>query len=328
MLTHWGRVTHICRRQAIIWTNAGILLICPLEINFSEILIEIYIFSFMKMHLKLSSGICHLSRPQCVKYFRCSIILPILSIADVCPSFTRIIQGCFIGIKAIVFVSQSSISIQKFLRIWLNSVAIQLQQIATNQQLCAWVLRCTVGDAPRQPGLANVAFRCITPYNEIHMWTNPATKKQLCGMRCHVMTSSWVPQGENCFEWELYWSDIDSTILTDKSFDGRRHWRPTSSVLNSRLDSVEFTFRVWRTLFSYLRQLKYRRIPYMKLAGMGTINGIYALKTHWGRSKMADIFQTTFSNGYSWMKKCEFRLKFHWSLFLRVLLTIFHHWFR
>ena len=55
--THWGRVTHICvsklnitgsdnglspgRRQAIIWTNAGILSIEPLRTNFSEIVIEI-----------------------------------------------------------------------------------------------------------------------------------------------------------------------------------------------------------------------------------------------------------------------------------------------
>ena len=61
-LTHWGRVTHICvnklttivsdnglspdRRQAIIWTNAGLLLIGPLGTNFSEILIEILTFSF------------------------------------------------------------------------------------------------------------------------------------------------------------------------------------------------------------------------------------------------------------------------------------------
>ena len=44
------------RRQAIIWTNDGILLIGPLGTNFSEILIEIYIFSFKKMHLKISSG--------------------------------------------------------------------------------------------------------------------------------------------------------------------------------------------------------------------------------------------------------------------------------
>ena len=42
--------------QAIIWTNAGILLIGPLGINFSEILIEIITFSFMKMRLKVSSA--------------------------------------------------------------------------------------------------------------------------------------------------------------------------------------------------------------------------------------------------------------------------------
>ena len=78
-LTHWGRVTHICvsklitigsdnglspgRRQAIIWTNAGILLIRPLGTNFSEILIEIYRFSFNKMYLKRSSGKC---QPFCL----------------------------------------------------------------------------------------------------------------------------------------------------------------------------------------------------------------------------------------------------------------------
>ena len=71
-LTHWGRVTHIClsnltiivsdnglspgRRQAIIWTNAGILLIGPLGTNLSEILIGIQIFSFKKMHLKMASA--------------------------------------------------------------------------------------------------------------------------------------------------------------------------------------------------------------------------------------------------------------------------------
>ena len=71
-LTHWGRVTHIyvnkltiigsdnglspSRRQAIIWTNAGILLIRPLGANFSEILIEILTFSFKKMQFKVSSA--------------------------------------------------------------------------------------------------------------------------------------------------------------------------------------------------------------------------------------------------------------------------------
>ena len=44
------------RHQAIIWTNAGILLIRHLGTNFSEISIEIHILSFTKMHLKMSSG--------------------------------------------------------------------------------------------------------------------------------------------------------------------------------------------------------------------------------------------------------------------------------
>ena len=51
-------------------------------------------------------------------------------------------------------------------------------------------------------------------------------------------------------------------------------------------------------------------------------------KTHWGREKMAAIFQTTFSYAFSWMKILKFRLRFHWSLFPRVQLTIFQHWFR
>ena len=78
-LTHWGRVTHICvskltifgsdnglsprRRQAIIWTNAGILSTGPLGTKVSEILIEIFTFSFKKMHLKMPSGKW---RPSCL----------------------------------------------------------------------------------------------------------------------------------------------------------------------------------------------------------------------------------------------------------------------
>ena len=46
------------QRQAIIWTNAGILLIGPLGTNFSEILIEIQTFSLRKIRLKMSSAKC------------------------------------------------------------------------------------------------------------------------------------------------------------------------------------------------------------------------------------------------------------------------------
>ena len=84
-LTHQGPVTHICvgnltiigsdnglspgRRQAIIWTNAAILLIGPLGTNFSEISIEMQTFSFKKMRLKVSSAAI-LPRPQCVNSLR------------------------------------------------------------------------------------------------------------------------------------------------------------------------------------------------------------------------------------------------------------------
>ena len=44
------------RRQTIIWTKDGLLLIGPLGTNFSEILIGIQTFSFKKMHLKMSSA--------------------------------------------------------------------------------------------------------------------------------------------------------------------------------------------------------------------------------------------------------------------------------
>ena len=42
-------------RQAIIWTNAGILLTGPLWTNFDQILFKIYTFSFKKMYLKMSA---------------------------------------------------------------------------------------------------------------------------------------------------------------------------------------------------------------------------------------------------------------------------------
>ena len=69
-LIDWGRVTHICvgnitiigsdnclspgRRHAIIWTDAGILLIGPSATDVNEILIKNHTFSFKKIYLKMS----------------------------------------------------------------------------------------------------------------------------------------------------------------------------------------------------------------------------------------------------------------------------------
>ena len=62
------------RHQAIIWTNAGILLIGPLGTNFSEILIEIQTFFEENT---FENVVCEMlfisSRPQCVNLisYRC-----------------------------------------------------------------------------------------------------------------------------------------------------------------------------------------------------------------------------------------------------------------
>ena len=95
--THWGWITHIWvnkltiigsdnglspgRRQAIISTNAGILLIGTFGTNFNEILSEMNTFSFKKMHLKMSSAKW---RPFCLNlnmlmYSLCALVSAELS---------------------------------------------------------------------------------------------------------------------------------------------------------------------------------------------------------------------------------------------------------
>ena len=70
-------------------------------------------------------------------------------------------------------------------------------------------------------------------------------------------------------------------------------------------------------------------IAFISDVNCGAIPGVYTQEfgmcplTQWGGDKMAAISQTIFSNALSWIKMFEFRLKFHWSLFLRVQLTIF-----
>ena len=86
VLTYWGRVTHICvanptvigsdnglspsQRQAIIWSNAGILSIEPQRTHVSEILIGTHTFLLKNACQKaVCKMVAILSRPQCVKQF-------------------------------------------------------------------------------------------------------------------------------------------------------------------------------------------------------------------------------------------------------------------
>ena len=71
-----------------------------------------------------------------------------------------------------------------------------------------------------------------------------------------------------------------------------------------------------------------RYITFSKSQSISPYSYVFTPLTHWGRVNMDAISQMTFSNAFSWMKMLEFRLKFRWSLFLRVQFNIFQHWFR
>ena len=107
-----------------------------------------------------------------------------------------------------------------------------------------------------------------------------------------------------------------------------------------RVDIVirfRYTYFIYRSasLANYLSAV-YKWCPC--LLHMGSDNSLTVLLigyiplqidvTHYDWGKVAAVFQTTFWNGFSWIKMHQLRLIFHWSLFPRVQLTIFQHWFK
>ena len=105
------------RRQAIIWTIAGILLIGPLGTNFSEILNGIQTFSFKKMHLQMSSAKW---RPSCLglnvlNYVSKGVLNTITdTIYPMTNSTSRKICTCFFVFFNVVL----SWNVQKFVAVW------------------------------------------------------------------------------------------------------------------------------------------------------------------------------------------------------------------
>ena len=87
------------RRQAIIWTNAGMLLIRPLGANFREILIEIQTFSLKKIRLKMSAAKCCSFRLglNVLKHLYNSRVFMIKSVTD-WPDFRKGCRECGPGI--------------------------------------------------------------------------------------------------------------------------------------------------------------------------------------------------------------------------------------
>ena len=159
LITHWGRVTHICvcnltiigwnngfspgRHQAIIWTSDGMLLIWPPGTKFSEMIIEIHIVSFEKMHSKISL-VCEMAaiscRSQCVKVSciqsRASVVLWFAQICyeflvELLGLFTRVFQDWITGIGVIEIAPVP----EKYpWRVWEKSTITKPQKNTTNRQ--------------------------------------------------------------------------------------------------------------------------------------------------------------------------------------------------
>ena len=214
MLIHWGRVTHICvsklttigsdngwspgRRQTIIW-------ITPLGTNFSGIITEIYIFSFKKMHLKLSSGNF---RPFCLCLnvlnlsFGCMVILSRIVVH--LPTFfmvaSPVLPGCLwsnqlvksIGTNKLrprqngnhfaddIFLNENFWTLDKFSLKYVTCGLID--KMAALVQIMAWR---RWGDKP----LSEAMLVCFTDasldLNELnHNKTQPSTDRVHLGIHC------------------------------------------------------------------------------------------------------------------------------------------------
>ena len=100
---------------------------------------------------------------------------------------------------------------------------------------------------------------------------------------------------------------------------------PADTVLTTNLILCSSMF-LWLSMISYhICGMNYVRWYGPSDLKISRNTGVF---THWGQDKMAAISHMTYSKAFSWMKMFEFRLQFHWSLFPRVQLITFQHWFK
>ena len=187
----------------------------------------------------------------------------------------------------------------------------------------------------------------------IHRWpVNSRTNGPLSGKCFHLITSSW-------FTSRAVNDSTADRAASKQRVGNKSKGLPTSGGLPYRKDDFEIFHKKFGTLINLTFLMVDNPAPYAKkshqlfaaenitLSAMASdpkettyvspsrelgrhISYTFCLQllTHWGLDKMDAISQTTLSNAFLWMKMFEFWLKFHLSLFLRVQLTIFQHWFR
>ena len=169
------------QRQAIIWTNAGIMLIGPLGTNISEILIAIHTFSLKKMHLKMSSGKW---RPFCLSFnvISCCMLFQkgeALKWKLHC-NWLKCLQNLW------HFSGQTPWCGLSHLRLWRTATACSLVRLYHPAPMLAW---CGEGSYPHSGGLALTVWlfqfslaRCLFPTAPCHQ-TSSARKTWSLGRR-------------------------------------------------------------------------------------------------------------------------------------------------
>ena len=142
-----------------------------------------------------------------------------------------------------------------------------------------------------------------------HHKTGSTLVQVMACLTCHYLNQCWP---SNIVTWSWWWP-LSKPMLTYHHL-----WSVTFvlfiiSLIRSRLTDV----------------IAHPNLGYMyHCCWLYHITQYFIELTHWGRDEMGNISQMTFSNIFSSIKMFKFQLTFHWSLFLRVQLTIFQHWFR
>ena len=167
------------------------------------------------------------------------------------------------------------------------------------------------------------------PWNSMELWNIDINKFHNWGSVFHCLLhdfmslyirqsiSSWnieIFQFQNNFLVPLILVKWRYSILNGGLLKAKFRWY--SSTQNGVPDA-QLVF-----LFQFLDRKMPEEHPRQAIHTMATV------WTHWSRDKTAAISQKTSVNAFSWMKMHEFRLRFQWSLFLSVQLTIIQHWFR
>ena len=88
---------------------------------------------------------------------------------------------------------------------------------------------------------------------------------------------------------EIYWY-----LTTKKHKKARTMYIIFSGILN--------TLRQYFSWCRFIAMLRFRKTSYSTLITLRRTGIHRRLLTHWGRDKMAPIFQTTFSIAFSWIK--------------------------